>query len=191
MWRVAGWLALAHIAAMLGGFSVEKVAPLGARPSAVASAYVTWPTGKGFVGSYVAGISFLLFLLVATLLGRLLRGDGDTSAWLSSVIAGSGCVYVAITLATAFAVSSAALYAGHHGAPLATVSALSDAHWFAVFLATAVLGLFTLAVAVAVYVTGALPRWSRTPDSLRVPRASSVRSRGRGRRSSTMRRWCG
>jgi hypothetical protein len=159
LWRAAGWLALAHIATMLGGFAVEKVAPLGAKPSAVASAYVTWPTGKALVGSYVAGTGFLLFLLVATLLGRLLRGEGDTSAWLSSVVAASGCVYVAITLATAFALSSAALYAGHHGATLATVSALGDAHWFAVFFATAVLGLFTLTVAAAVYATGALPRW--------------------------------
>ena len=41
----------------------------------------------------------------------------------------------------------------------ALVTALDHFHWFAIFLATAALGLFILALAAAVRVTDALPRW--------------------------------
>ena len=52
-----------------------------------------------------------------------------------------------------------ALYDGHHGAPEALVAELNHVHWFAIFLATAALGVFTLAVAAGALLTGVLPRW--------------------------------
>ena len=159
LWRLAGGLALAHVVLMFGGFSLQRVAPLGAGPSTVAADFASWSTTRGFLGAYVDCAAFLVFVLVATLLARLLRGEGEASAWISSTIAASGSIYVAVTLASAMAVSSGALYGAHHGVPLVTVTALDQVHWFAVFFATAVLGLFTLAVAAAAWSTGLLPRW--------------------------------
>lgn len=159
LWRVAGALALAHVALMFGSFSLQQVANLGAKPSTVAADFVTSSTAKGFTGEYLTLLSFLVFLLAATLLGRLLRGNGDVSGWLSSTIAASGTVYVAVTLGSELVNLGAALYEGHHGAPLSTVTALEHAHWFGVFAATVVLGVFTLSVAAAVLTSGVLPRW--------------------------------
>jgi hypothetical protein len=159
LWRLAGGLAIAHLVLMLGGFSLQRVAPLGARSGTVAADYVRWSTTKAFTGAYVDLLAFLVFVLAATLLARLMRGESEVSGWLSSIIAATGSIYVAVTLATAMADSSAAHYAGRHGAPLATVTALGQVHWFGVALATGVLGVFTLAVAAAAFTTGLLPRW--------------------------------
>lgn len=159
LWRVAGVLAVVHVALMFGSFALQKVADLGAKPSAVSAAFVTFPQGKGFAGEYLTCLSFLVFLLVATLLARLLRGDSEVSGWLSSTIAASGSIYVAVTISSELANLGAALYDGHHGAPLSSLTALDHAHWFGAFLATVVLGVFTLSVSSAVLVGRVLPRW--------------------------------
>jgi len=159
LWRVAGGLAIAHVVLLFGSFSVQRVAPLGASQGTVVADHVRWSMAKGFSGGYVTCLSMLVFVLVATLLARLLRVDTDVSGWLCSTIAAAAAIYVAVTLGSELANLGAALYDGHHGASLETVTAFDHAHWFAVFLASAVLGLFTLAVAAAVRVSGALPRW--------------------------------
>jgi hypothetical protein len=159
LWRIAGALAIGHVVLMLGSFSLQRVSDLGAKPSAVTDAFVRFSLARGFAGEYVTCLSFLVFLLVATLLARLLRGDGEVTGWLSSLIATSGAIYVTVTLAAVLPNLGAALYDGHHGASLATVTALDHVHWFGVFVGTAVLGVFTLSVGAAVWVSGALPSW--------------------------------
>ena len=52
------------------------------------------------------------------------------------------------------AAGAAALYDGHHGAPLATITTVNDVRNFAFFLSIGVLGVFTLAVAGAGGVPG-------------------------------------
>lgn len=159
LWRVLGWLVIAHLVLMFASFSLQRVSPLGAKPATVIADHVTWSMTKGFTGGYLTSLSFLVFLLAATLLARLLRGDTEIAGWLSSTIAASGSIYVAVTFSSALSNLGAALYDGHNGAPLSTVTALDHVHWFGVFLATEVLGVFILAVAAAVRATGLLPRW--------------------------------
>lgn len=159
LWRIAGWLAVVHVVLMLGSFALQRVSPLGAGTATVVKDHVTWSMTKGFMGGYLTGVSFLVFLLLASLLGRLLRGGTEISGWLSSTIVASGSLYVAVTLAGVLPALGAALYDGHHGAPLSTVTAFDHMHWFAVFTATLVLGVFILTVSVAVWMTGVLSRW--------------------------------
>ena len=159
LWLIAGGLGLAHLALMLAGFSLQRVAPLGSRRTTIVADHVTWSMTKGFSGGYLVCLSFIAFMLFATLLARLLRGTSELSAWLASAIAALGAIYVAVTLGAGLSDLGAALYGGHHGAPLAIVTAFDQAHWFAVFVATTVLGAFTLTVGAAVWVSGLLPRW--------------------------------
>ena len=49
----------------------------------------------------MAGASFLIFLLAASLIARLVRGQTELSRWWASVAATSGAIYVAISLAVA------------------------------------------------------------------------------------------
>jgi len=73
----------------------------------------------GHVVLMLAGLSiFLVFLLAATLLARLLRGQTELARWWSSVVSATGAVYVAISLAIALPGAATAAYEGHHGAAL-------------------------------------------------------------------------
>jgi hypothetical protein len=159
LWRVAGALAVAHVALMLGGNSVENTPPLGDARSTVLADYVTGPMGRAYAGGYVEFLGFLAFLAGAVLIGRLLRGRTETSGWLARCIDASAVTYVAVTVATGFAAGAAALYDGHHGATLATITTVNDIRNFGYFLSIGVLGAFTLSVAAAGQVTRALPRW--------------------------------
>ena len=159
LWRVVGVLAIVHVVSLLASYALQKVADLGAKPSVVASAFVSFSTGKGFAGEYLTCLSLLVFLFAATLLARLVRGGSELSGWLASVVGALGAIYVAVSLASYLPVLGAALYEGHHGAPLATVATLDHLHWFGVFVSTAVLGAFTLAAAAAIRVSGVLPAW--------------------------------
>lgn len=159
LWRLAGWLALGHVVLLFGGFALERTPGLGDSPSATAAALNEGSMAVTFAGGYIETIGFLVLLVAAMLLARLLRGAGETAAWLSSCVAASAVSYVAITLGSGFPAGAAAVYDGHHGAPLATVTAINDVRNFAFFLSVAVLGVFTMSVAAAVRVTGALPRW--------------------------------
>jgi len=163
LWRVAGALAIAHVVTMLAGLSLQKVATVGASASAYVTAYEGGSLVKSMTGECLTCLSFLVFLLAATLLARLVRGQAEVGRWWASVAAASGVIYVAITLAVALPGVAAAVYDGHHGAPLAVVTALSDLHYFGTFASQAVLGAFTLALAAAAQVSRALPRWASYP----------------------------
>ena len=158
LWRLAGALAIAHVVLLFAGVAMEKTPVLGDKPSAVADALVRSDMTKTFAGGYVEFLAFLVFLAGALLLAQLVRGEGDTARWLASIVSGSAVAYVAITVAVGFAAGAAATYDGHHGAPLATVTAVNDVRNFAFFLSVGVLGAFTVAAAAAAQVTGVLPR---------------------------------
>lgn len=158
LWRLAGILAIAHIVVMFGSYALQKVAPLNADPATVTADHVTWSMTKGFTGGYLTMISYLLLLLGATLFARLLRSATDLSSWLTGTMTAAAAVFVAVTF-SAMADLGAALYDGHHGASLETVTALDHTHWFGIFLATAALGVFTAATGAAILESRALPRW--------------------------------
>ena len=158
LWRIAGILAIAHVVLMLAGLAGGKVATVGSKPGAYIAAYMDGPLTERLAGGCLAGASFLVFLLAATLFARLLRGRSELGNWWASTVAASGAIYVAITLAVALP-GAAAVYDGHHGASVGIVTALSDLHYFATFASMAVLGVFTVALAAAAQVSGVLSRW--------------------------------
>jgi hypothetical protein len=157
-WRVAGALAVVHVVLMLASFSVQKVAPLGSAKATVIADHVTWSMSKGFVGGYLTLLSFLVFLVDAALITHLVRGYGVASQWWASTARASAGLYVATTF-VALAALGGALYDGHHSAPVSSVTMLVDVHWFAIYLATAALGLFTLGLGCAARSSAALPAW--------------------------------
>jgi hypothetical protein len=159
LWLAAGGLALSHIVLMLAGFVGTPVSRLGDSPAAALATYRgSSPVGAG-IGSAVSVLGFLALLLAVPLFARLLREDSESGRWLAAVITLSGALYVGLTLALPFAASSAARYDAQHGTPAETVLAISNLQWFGGFLATVLLGVFTLAVAAAAWRTRRLPRW--------------------------------
>ncbi len=159
LWRLVATLAAVHVVLMFGSFALQRIAPLDAAPSVVIADHADWSMTRGFAGGYLTFASFLVFLLAATLLARLLRGRDEFSGWWSSTVAATAAVYVAVSVCGELAPLGVALYAGHHGATSDALAMLVGLHWFAVYLATGVLGLFTVAVAAASRTSGVLPRW--------------------------------
>jgi hypothetical protein len=159
LWIIAGWLAIAHIVLLFAGAVGGQSLQLGDSPATAADALVKSSMSSVFSGGYLTYLSFLVFLVGGLLFAQLLRRDEDTPRWLSSCIAGSVIANVAVTIATGFAAGAAAVYNGHHGADLATVTAVNDVRNFGFILCAGLVGVFALAVAAAARVTGALPRW--------------------------------
>jgi hypothetical protein len=114
---------------------------------------------KYFVGGYIEIIATLVFLAAGLVFARVLRGQSETNRWLASCIAGATAVLVAVTLATSYAAGAAALYGGHHGTSLATVTTINDIRNFGWAISTAVGGVVALAVSAAGHLSRRLPRW--------------------------------
>lgn len=159
LWIAAGSMMIAYIVLSFVGVTQEHSLMLGDKPSKAASALVHSSMSKNFAGGYIEYLATLVFLVGGLLVARLLKGAGALGDWLSSCIAASAVVYTAVTIAVSFSAGAAALYDGHHGATLATATAINDIRNFGFFLSGGVAGVFALGVAAAAWVTKALPRW--------------------------------
>jgi hypothetical protein len=159
LWLTAGSLMIGYVVLSFAGVAFEHSLMLGGKASSASAALVQSSMAQNFAGGYLEYLATLVFLVGALLLARLLRGDGVLGEWLSSCIAASATVFVAITVAVGFAAGAAALYDGHHGAALAIVTTVNDIRNFAFFLSGGLVAVFALSVAAAARVSGRLPRW--------------------------------
>ncbi len=159
LWTAAGVLSIAFIVLVFVGDVFTNSVMLGDKPSTVAAGLVHSSMAKNFAGGYISLLSFLVFLAGATLLSRLLRGDGETGDWLSSCSTAAATVYVALTIATGFAAGAAAVYNGHHGASLGVVTTVDDIRNVGFILSGALAGMFAILVGAAARHSGQLPRW--------------------------------
>jgi len=158
LWLTAGWLMIACVVVTFGGAVFQSQVTTGAKPSAVTSALVTSSMAKAFTGGYLELLATLIFLVAALLLAQLLRGHGELGGWLASCMSGAAVAYTAVTIATGLAAGAAALYEGHHGAALTTVTTVNDIRGFGFALSGGVAGLFVLAASAAGQSSRALPR---------------------------------
>lgn len=159
LWRIAGGLVLAHVVLLFAGVALETSPLLGDSAAHVEAALMRGSMAPNLTGGYLQYLAVLVFMVGAMLLARLLRGDSEGSRWLASCAGAAAVTYAAVSVATSSAAGAAALYDGHHGAPLATVTTVDDVRNFGFFLSLGVLGVFTLGTAAAVRMSRLLPRW--------------------------------
>ena len=159
LWLTAGWLTIVYVVLTFVGAVFQPNVTLGDKQSHIVSGLVTSSMTKVFTGGYIEFIAGLIFLVAALLVAQLLRGAGDLGGWLSSCMTGAAIVYTAVGLATGSAAGAAALYNGHHGAPLAVVTTVNDIRNIGFTLSGGVAGMLTLAIAGAGQATRLLPRW--------------------------------
>jgi hypothetical protein len=160
LWRVFGALAIANIALLFTGVAFEGMTPeLGSSTGDVSSYLVHGALPARFAGGYVEALSMIVFVFAALLLARLLRGTDEWTGWLASGIGATAIINAASSLIVGFPAGAAALYDGHHGASVQTVTIVNDIRNFAYFVSVAELGVFTACVGAAILATRALPRW--------------------------------
>ena len=149
LWRTAGWLSIAHVALLFAGAGLGTSLQLGDPAGTARSALVTSSLATIVAGGYLTYVGFLVLLVDGLLIARLLRGTDELTGWLSSCIAGTTVAWVATTLAAGLAAGAAAVYDGHHGASLETVTTVNDVRNVAFILTGGLAGLFLVAVAAA------------------------------------------
>lgn len=159
LWLAEGWLLVGFIVLTFAGAAFGPSATLGDTASNVSKSLVTSSLSKTLASGYVEFLAGLVFLVAALLLARLLRGSDELTGWLSSVLSASAVVYTAVSIAAGLAAGAAAVYDGHHGAPLATVTTVNDIRNVAFSLSGGVAGVIALAAGAAGRTTGLLPRW--------------------------------
>lgn len=159
LWIAAGWLTLAYVVLTFVAAAFDSGVTIGDKPSHAVSGLVTSSMTKAFTGGYIEFLAGLVFLVAALLVARLLLGAGDIAGWLSSCITGAAVTYTAVGIATGAAAGAAAVYNGHHGAPLAVITTVNDIRNVGFSLSGGVAGLLALAIAGAGQVTQLLPRW--------------------------------
>jgi hypothetical protein len=164
MWRVFGALAIAYVVLLLLPIAGSGATPeIGSPRSEIQKHLMTGSMPGKFAGGYEQALSAFVFLMAALLLARLLRGATEWTGWLSSMISATAIISAASTLTVGSAAGAAAIYDGHHGAPVETVTMLNDVRNFAFFLSIADLGVFTACAGAAILATRAMPRllgWS-------------------------------
>lgn len=159
LWIAAGWAMIGYVVLTFASAVFQSQVTVGDKSATVAKALVTSSMGKTFTGGYIELIAALVFLATGLLFARLLRARGELGGWLASCMGAAAVVYVAVQVATSGAAGAAALYDGHHGAPLATVTTVNDIRNFGFALSGALAGLFMLAASASIQLTRLLPRW--------------------------------
>ena len=159
LWLIAGGLLIGYIVLTFAGVAFEHSLMLGDSPTKAAAALVSSSMTKNFAGGYVEFLAQLVFLAGALLIARLVRVDGPAGDWLTACMSAAVTAAAAVTVATGCAAGAAALYDGHHGATLATVTTVNDIRNFGFFLTGGLIGLFAIAAGVSVLMSGAMARW--------------------------------
>jgi hypothetical protein len=159
LWRTAGGLTLGWLVLTFAGTAGQPQVLLGDPAAKVRDSIIGADMTKAFGGGYVEFLGVLALFVAGTLYAALLRADGPVGQWLSSLTVGSLVAHVASIAAVGFPAGAAALYDGHHGASIETVTTVNDIRNFAFFLSGGLLALFVIGIASSVLVTQRLPRW--------------------------------
>lgn len=158
LWLTAGSLAIGYIVLTFAGVVFQYTLQLGQSQQEGVKQLVQTSLARNYVGGYIEYLATLVFLVGALLFARLLRGESETTGWLSSCMSGAAITNAAVTIAAA-AGGAAALYGAHHGASLSTATTVNNIRNFAFFLSGGLSGVFMISAGVAGRVTGLLPRW--------------------------------
>ena len=159
LWATVGALFLAYVVLLFAGSAFQDSLMLGDHADKARDALISSSLSKNLAGGYMQVLGSLAFLVGALLLARLLRGREEIDDWLTACIGSAAVVSTALTFATGYAAGAAALYDGHHGAPLATVTTVNDIRTVGFGLSAAVNGVLVLAASAAMLRTPLMPRW--------------------------------
>jgi hypothetical protein len=158
LWITAGSLAIGYVVLTFAGVVFQYTLQLGQSQQEGVKQLVESSLTRNYVGGYIEYLATLVLLVGLLLFARLLRGETETTGWLSSCMSGAAITNVAVTIAAAGA-GAAALYGAHHGDSLSSATTVNNIRNFGFFLTGGVAGLFMISAGAAGRATGLLPRW--------------------------------
>src|SRR4051812_1889588 len=158
LWLTAGCLAIGYVVLTFAGAVLQYTLQLGQSHQEGVKQLVQSSLTRNYVGGYLEYLATLVLLVGGLLFARLLRGDNETTGWLSSCMSGAAITSAAVTISAA-AAGAAALYGAHHGGSVSTATTVNNVRNFAFFLSGGLGGVFMISAGAAGRVTGLLPRW--------------------------------
>lgn len=161
-WRLAGAFGLGHILVMLGAFALEGVADLehGSSPAHVQKVLGSLGVRQLELATYVEAMAFVVLVPAVILFARQFGRANDTARIAAQCFGVLATVYIAATLAVAFAPLQAATYAAHHGVDPSVVATVLDVRNYSFLLQVAITAAFALALGVAAIASGSFTRWA-------------------------------
>jgi hypothetical protein len=158
--RVAAGSGLLHVIVVLIGVAIHQGSPdVGASAHDVATYVVGVSSTQAWIGNYVEGVGYLLFLLFATFLYSAFPRTAPSWKWFSVTALAAAIMYVTMSVGPGIALQEATVQWGKRGVSPQVVAALSDMADDVFFLSFIPVALFLGAVAVLAWWTNVLPRW--------------------------------
>jgi hypothetical protein len=158
LWRVAGALALAHVALFAAGIIIRGTPTTVPGQEGVEHSWSNGPLERVLTGMWVDLMAFVVLLPVIVFLARAF-GRTEAAAWASRTAGAAGLAYVVTISGTGFAAGAAAAWGAGHGLELDTALAVNNIRNFAYFIGATLLGLHALGTGFAALADGVLARW--------------------------------
>jgi hypothetical protein len=160
LWRIAGALALTHVALMVVGIMMQSTPRLDEGRAGIEQYYADRDVAPILAGGAIEVFGFVCLVPVLVFLGRAVGRRTEAGRWAAKTAVAAGVAYVAITMGTGFAPGAASLWGTHHGLDVDTALALNDIRNFAYFLSLALLGAHAIALGLAAITDRWSPRWA-------------------------------
>jgi len=159
--RVAGGLALGHVALLLGAFALEGVASAqhGTAPSKLVDVFAGASLTRTLGAGYVESLSFFVLVPAIVLIAYLFSRRTTTGRFAAQTFTAFGVAFVASTLAVGFPAGAAALYAAHHGIDAGSIATVNDIRNYSFMLQVALNAGMALALGVAALAERVHTRW--------------------------------
>ena len=158
-WRVAGGLTLAHVVLLFAAFSQEVAVTHGTSLADLQDKYGSADMTRVFAGGYIEATSFLVLVPALVLLARLFGRRTEAGRVAAQSFLALGVAYVGATLAIGFAPGAAAIYAAHHGVPIATIAMVNDIRNYAFYLGVAMSCAMMLTLGIAALTERVFVKW--------------------------------
>src|SRR5947209_16276739 len=158
--RIAGGSGLLHVIVVLIGVAIHQGSPdVGASAHDVVTYVADVSSTQAWIGNYVEGAGYLLFLIFATYLYAAFPRTIAPWKWFSVTALGAAIMYVTMSVGPGIALQEATVQWGKRGVNPQVVAAVSDIADDVFFLSFLPVAFFLGAVAVLAWWTDVLPRW--------------------------------
>ncbi|KGN31961.1 hypothetical protein N802_19275 [Knoellia sinensis KCTC 19936] len=157
--RIAGALALAHVALIFAGISLQQGPLFADGAQGIEDQYVQGDLARTFSGGLLEAFGFVLLVPVLVLLARLLGRRSEEGRWASRSGLLCGIAYVAVVFAVGFPAGAAAMYGAQNGLDADTAFALNNIRLFAHFLSMFLLAGSTAGIALAAIADRTNVKW--------------------------------
>src|SRR5438270_13936531 len=106
--RVAAASGLLHVIIVLIGVAIHQGSPdVGASTRDVATYVASVSSTQAWIGNFVEGVGYMLFLLFATYLYSAFPGTARPWNWLATTVLGAAIIYVAVSVGPGIALQEA------------------------------------------------------------------------------------